>query len=171
MDGKNAIVTGGNRGIGESISLGLAAMGCNVAVVARDEEASLNVIRKIHNIYKRKSIFIKVDLTKKNDIEEMVNKFYSRFDKIDILISNAGIINRPRRPAVEIEENTWDMVLDTNLKGAFFICQEVGKKMIYQKELHYEQEKISRYRCGRKRYRFRRSNHSSPHSSSRYSSA
>ncbi len=133
LKGKNAIITGGNKGLGKSISLGLAAAGANVVIAARDAEASEEVISEIKKIGSD-SIFIKTDVSNQKDVENMVKKAISKFKCIDILVNSSGVINKPRQAATEIPEEVWDWVIDVNLKGTFLVSREVAKSMIENKK-------------------------------------
>lgn len=132
LQGKNAIVTGGNKGLGRAISLGLAAAGANVVIAARDVEASEKVVEEIKKIG-TDSLLVKTDVSNQNDVKNLVSISLEKFKRIDILVNNAGIINRPRQAATEITEEVWDRVIDINLKGTFLVSREVAKGMIENK--------------------------------------
>jgi NAD(P)-dependent dehydrogenase (short-subunit alcohol dehydrogenase family) len=125
-----AIVTGGSKGIGEGISLDLARAGAHVVVVSRHLAEGEKVAEQIRALG-RKSMAIAADVSRCQDITAMVVKAYQEFRRIDILVNNAATIIR--KPALELVEEEWDRVFDTNLKGAFFCAQAVGKIMIQQK--------------------------------------
>jgi len=130
---RNAIVTGGNKGLGRAISIGLALAGANVAIAARDIEVSKKVAEKIKSLGLN-SLAINTDVSNQDDVINMVRKVKKEFGKIDILVNNAGVINRPRQAATEISENVWDWVIDINLKGTFLVSREVAKDMINNKK-------------------------------------
>jgi NAD(P)-dependent dehydrogenase (short-subunit alcohol dehydrogenase family) len=130
LTGKNAVVTGGSRGLGKAIALGLARAGANVAVVSRnlsDLEKTASVIRDIGS----RSIAICADVTKTESINSMAEKILSFFDKIDILVNNAGAGRAGQ--AENYQEDNWDVVHNTNLKGYFLCAQAIGREMIKQK--------------------------------------
>lgn len=133
LQGKNAIVTGGNKGLGRAISLGLAAAGANVVIAARDVEASKKVAKEIKKIG-TVPLVVKTDVSNQNDVKYLVDMALEKFKRIDILVNNAGIINRPRQAATEISEEVWDQVIDINLKGTFLVSREVAKGMIENKK-------------------------------------
>jgi len=133
LKGKNAIVTGGNKGLGRAISLGLASAGANVVIAARELEASENVAKEIKKIG-TDSLAVKTDVSNQKDVKDLVNKTIEKFNRIDILVNNAGVINRPRQAATEIPEEVWDWVIDINLKGTFLVSREVAKSMIENKK-------------------------------------
>ncbi|MDD2504580.1 MAG: glucose 1-dehydrogenase [Clostridia bacterium] len=126
---KTAIVTGATKGLGYSIAMALAESGADIVVVSRNEGDCKRVAEEIKN-KGRKSLAHSCDITKKSMIEDLVNGTIDEFGKIDILVNNAGIA--VTKPAVNLTEDDWDRVINTNLKGAFLVAQTVGKKMIEQ---------------------------------------
>jgi 2-deoxy-D-gluconate 3-dehydrogenase len=129
LNGKVALVTGGGRGIGRAIALALAHAGADVAISGRTLSQLQSTAAEINGLG-RKSLTITADVSKLQDIENMVNATAREFGKIDILVNNAGI--NQRAPSIEVTEELWDSVIDTNLKGTFFCCQAVGKIMLKQ---------------------------------------
>lgn len=127
LEGKVAIVTGGSRGIGRSIALGLAEAGADVVATSRNIESVKAVAAEIKKSGRR-SIVISTDASRKKDIENVVNKTLEEFGKIDILVNNAGISHNFKM-AESITDEDWDLVINLNLKGQFLFCQEVGKHM------------------------------------------
>ncbi len=129
---RNAIVTGGARGMGYAISHALFKEGARVAILDIDEEG-VNAAPKQLDTYGR-VLGRRVDVTKKSQVQEFVKEIKSLWDSIDILINNAGgALNTPYL-LEEIEEKDWNLVLDVNLKGAFFCCQSVIPEMVKQKK-------------------------------------
>ena len=129
LDGKVAIVTGASRGLGRAMALGLAEAGADVAVVARNEELLRSVADEIRALGRR-SLVVPADLTQLDQIDAMVATVRDEFGRIDILINNAGTINRA--PAEEYTPGMWDEVMAINIRGAFFCAQAVAKVMIEQ---------------------------------------
>jgi len=127
VNGKVAIVTGGSRGIGRSIAIGLAKAGADVVATSRNIESVKAVTTEIEQLGRR-SIAISTDASRKESIENLVNKTYEEFGKIDILINNAGI-SHDFKGAESITDEDWDNVINLNLRGQFLCCQEVGKHM------------------------------------------
>ena len=125
--GNIALVTGGSRGIGAAVALSLAEAGADVAVSARDLESLTETCSRIEALG-QKSVPIACDVTRTSMISEAISTVVRELGPIDILINNAGV-NLPR-PAVEVSEDQWDVILDTNLKGAFFCAQHVGRSMV-----------------------------------------
>lgn len=130
LKNKIAIVTGSGRGIGKSIVIELAKEGAKVIVSDIDIKECRNVCDEIKKIGSD-AIAVKCDVSKKSDVDAMIKKAIQKFQKIDILINNAGVVLM--KPFVEMTEKDWDFVLDINLKGVFLCTNAVAKKMIKQK--------------------------------------
>jgi 2-deoxy-D-gluconate 3-dehydrogenase len=122
LQGKVAIVTGGNGGIGLGMAQGLADAGAAVAIVARNEAKSNDAVADLRQ-RGANAISVVADVTDKAAVAAMVARVGSEFGRIDILINNAGINIRKPPQALEIEE--WHSVLDTNLTSAFLCSQAV----------------------------------------------
>lgn len=131
LKGKVALITGGSRGIGKAIALGMAREGADVAISFRvNRKGAEEVIGKI-KLMSRRALAIQADVSKVENITTMVEKVYSEFNRIDILVNNAGI--GILGSLLDTSEEEWDKVLDTNLKGVFFCSQAAAKKMIKQR--------------------------------------
>ena len=127
LTGSIALVTGGSRGIGAAVARSLAEAGADVAVSARDRDSLAETCRQIEATG-RKSLAIAFDVTRTGTIAAAISAVERELGPIDILVNNAGV-NLPR-PALEVSEDQWDTILDTNLKGAFFCAQRVGQSMV-----------------------------------------
>lgn len=127
LENKVAIVTGGARGNGLAIAKGFAKEGAHLVIADIDMEAAEASAREIQEL-DRRAIAVHVDVADKRSVEEMVERAYGEFGKVDILVSNAGVIGRV--PFLEVSEEEWDRVLDINLKGAFLCGQAVAKRMV-----------------------------------------
>ena len=127
LTNKVAIITGGARGLGRGMALGLAKYGANIVIADLWFSEASETTKEIESLG-RKSLAIEVDVTKSDSINEMVKKTLEEFDKIDILVCSAGI--SVRKPALEITEEDWDRVIDIDLKGTFLCDQAVGREMI-----------------------------------------
>lgn len=130
LTGKVAIVTGAGRGLGYYIALGLAKYGADVVICSRTTSELEKAGAEIEKLGRR-VLVQRMDITNIPDIDAMVRKTTKAFSRIDILVNNAGI-NIPQE-AVEVTEEAWDTIIDTNLKGLFFCAQAVGKVMVQQK--------------------------------------
>lgn len=124
---KNAIVTGGARGIGEAIALRFAEAGANVVVVDRDGDAVGAVVARIH-LAGGRALGLVADVAQPTTATTVVDACVKTFGSVDILVNNAGIF--PAKAFVEVDEGMWDRVLDVNLKAAFFFSQAAAQRMI-----------------------------------------
>ncbi len=129
LNGRVALVTGGGRGIGRAIALALAHAGADVAISGRTTSRLQNTAEEINKLG-RKSLVVTADISKLQDIENMVRTVVNEFGRLDILVNNAGI--NKRVPSLEVTEELWDSIVDTNLKGTFFCCQAAGRIMLKQ---------------------------------------
>jgi len=124
-----AIVTGGAKGIGKAIALGLVREGAKVAIIDSDRER-LEMLKKEMGKEKKQLMVIPCDITKSGEVEENVDQVRREFGRIDILVNNAGII---RRGTIEtVSEEDWDRVIEVNLKGTFNCCKAVAGIMKQQ---------------------------------------
>ncbi len=131
LSGKVSLITGGGTGLGRAMAIGLAKYGSNVVIVDIDPDKAKDVVRKIESLEKS-ALAIKADVTKREEVDHMVQNVLDKFRTIDILVNSAGIGRRVK--AEEMSEKDWDEVISVNLKGTFLCCQSVGKLMIKQKK-------------------------------------
>ena len=127
LRGKNVLVSGASRGIGAAIACGLADSGAAVAVAARSVEA-LGDLQKHISDAGGKAIVQELDVNAIGSIPDAVRQVESRLGPVDILFNVAG--TNIRKPIEEITEAEFDQITVTNYKGAYFLCQEVGRGMI-----------------------------------------
>jgi NAD(P)-dependent dehydrogenase (short-subunit alcohol dehydrogenase family) len=128
LKGKKVLITGGGRGIGKAIAVGMANEGCDVVLnYVKNENAAKEVIGVIEKLG-RKAFAIQADMSRLSDVEQLVRQAEEKLGQIDILVNNAGIAFI--EPFLDITEHTWDVTLQTNLKGAFFCSQFVARQMI-----------------------------------------
>lgn len=128
LDGRVALVTGANTGIGQAIAIALAHAGAKVVLVGRsamtETEARLDETGAAH-------LAIRADLSTVAPLAGVVEEAASWGGRLDILVNNAGIIRRA--DALDFTEGDWDAVIDTNLKSAFFLAQAAARHMVAQK--------------------------------------
>ena len=126
LTGRKAIVTGASRGIGREIALALAGAGADVAITARDL-ASLDETTEAIRALGRKAVPVALDVTDVAQCRTAIAEAAGELGGVDILVNNAGM--EQICPSLDVEEELWDRILDTNLKGAFFCAQAAAKYM------------------------------------------
>jgi NAD(P)-dependent dehydrogenase (short-subunit alcohol dehydrogenase family) len=127
LTGKVAIVTGASRGLGQYFGRALARAGADLVITSRDLE-SLDPFQQEIEAMGRRALPLPLDVRDYHSIQHMVSAAHAAYGKIDILVNNAGC--NVRKPALEVTWEDWNLVLDTNLRGAFFVAQAVGRHMI-----------------------------------------
>jgi NAD(P)-dependent dehydrogenase (short-subunit alcohol dehydrogenase family) len=131
LESKVALVTGGNSGIGRAIALSFAEQGARVVIAARrvsDGEETVATIRDAGG----EAIFVATDVSKSSDVQAMVAATISEYGQLDFAINNAGIEGTVMVPTVDYEEETWDRVIDINLKGVFLCMKYEIPQMLKQ---------------------------------------
>jgi 3-oxoacyl-[acyl-carrier protein] reductase len=118
-----AIVTGAGKGIGWTIAERLARDGANLVIAEIDGQTGLAKASAIREM-KREAIAVQVDVSRWEDVERMVQQTLAKFNRIDILINNAGILG-PYFPVTEYPEEIWDRIIAVHLKGTFLCCKAV----------------------------------------------
>lgn len=127
LDGKVAIVTGCDTGLGQGMAVGLAKAGCDIVAVNITDPADTK--EKIE-ILGRRFLDIRANLMAQNEIPAIIEQTINAFSRIDILVNNAGIIRR--EDAINFNEQDWDDVMNINIKSVFFMAQAVAKQFIKQ---------------------------------------
>lgn len=125
--GRVAIVTGAGRGIGHYIAKGLAEAGATVAVAARNDSELEQLAADIERAGGAASAH-HLDVLDRGSIDRFVAEVLATHERVDILVNNAGA--KVNESAEDVTEDAWDRVIDTNLKGAFFVAQTVGRHML-----------------------------------------
>lgn len=126
LAGRKALVTGGSRGLGRAIALALAAAGAQVAVTARRREALEETLAQLH-AQGGQHVGLAQDVSRTGAAESGVAEAREALGGLDILINNAGI--EEVRASEAVDEALWDRIVDTNLKGAFFMAQAAARHM------------------------------------------
>ncbi len=129
LSGRVAIVTGTSRGLGQYLGRALARAGADLVITSRAKE-TLENFRKEIEAMGRKAFPVELDLASHESIQRMVEAAHERYGKIDILVNNAGC--NVRKPSLDITWGDWNKVLDTNLRGTFFVAQAVARHMVSQ---------------------------------------
>jgi 3-oxoacyl-[acyl-carrier protein] reductase len=127
---KVALVTGASRGLGKAIALALAQQGAAIAAVARSEDALKETLEDIRAAGGTAEPF-PLDVADTDAVEAAVEKIAARFQHIDVLVNNAGVTRDGLLMRMKSED--WDVVLNTNLKGAFNLTKPVGRLMVRQR--------------------------------------
>lgn len=127
LKSKVALVTGAGKGIGRAIALGLARAGADVVLVSRTR-ADLEEVASEIRACGSKALPIETDIRHAPEVQTMVTRSLDAFSRIDILVNSAGTM--VKKLVLDLTEEEWDRVLDTNLKGYFLCTQAVGREMI-----------------------------------------
>jgi gluconate 5-dehydrogenase len=130
LTGKVAVVTGASRGLGQYFGRALARAGANLVITSRDTDSLKQFQTEIEELG-RKALPLLLDVADQETIEAMVAAAEAHYGKIDILVNNAGC--NVRKPALDITWDDWNLVLDTNLRGTFFVAQAVARRMVPRK--------------------------------------
>ena len=126
LEGKNAFVSGASRGLGRQFANALAKAGANIVITSRTLE-TLETTKQEIEALGRKCIEIEMEVLKEDSIVNAVKRAEAELGPISILVNNAGC--NIRKPALEVTWKDWETVVDTNLKGAFFLAKEIAKGM------------------------------------------
>jgi NAD(P)-dependent dehydrogenase (short-subunit alcohol dehydrogenase family) len=127
LEGKTAIVTGGTSGIGRALSLGLAEAGADVIATARREQLVEEMAEEIE-ARGRRTLRMTSDVCDRRSLDLLLAETLARFGKVDILVNCAGIIKRT--PTIDIGEDDWNNIINTNLTGTLRACQVFGRPML-----------------------------------------
>jgi NAD(P)-dependent dehydrogenase (short-subunit alcohol dehydrogenase family) len=127
LTGRVAIVTGASRGLGQTFARALARAGADLVVTSRRVESLAPFQREVEALGRR-AVAIELDVRSEDSIRSMVSDAAAAYPHLDILVNNAGC--NVRKPAVDVTWDDWNLILDTNLRGAFFVAQHVAKQMM-----------------------------------------
>jgi NAD(P)-dependent dehydrogenase (short-subunit alcohol dehydrogenase family) len=126
--GKIVLVTGAQRGIGRAIALRFAEAGADVALNFLDDQAAAESVAAEITALGRRAATLAADIAKPEQARRLVHEAERALGPIDVLVNNAAIF--PRAPFLDLTEDTWDTVLDTNLKSTFVCSQEAARRMV-----------------------------------------
>jgi NAD(P)-dependent dehydrogenase (short-subunit alcohol dehydrogenase family) len=127
LSGQVAIVTGTSRGLGQYFARALARAGADLVLTSRDRETLRDMEKEVKSLGRR-SVSLELDVRDYKSIQKMAADALEAFGQIHILVNNAGC--NVRKPAVDVTWDDWNLVLDTNLRGSFFVAQAVARGMI-----------------------------------------
>ncbi len=127
LSGRVAIVTGTSRGLGQSFARALARAGADLVLTSRTRSA-LTAFEIEMNSLGGRAVSVELDVRDQASIERMVASAEDAFGHLDILVNNAGC--NIRKPAIDVTWDDWNQILETNLRGSFFVAQAVARRMI-----------------------------------------
>jgi NAD(P)-dependent dehydrogenase (short-subunit alcohol dehydrogenase family) len=127
LTGRVAIVTGASRGLGQYFARALATAGADLVLTSRDR-ARLLVFEKEMRALGRRVFSVELDVRVEESIARMASDAEKEFGHLDILVNNAG--SNVRKPALDVTWEDWNLILDTNLRGSFFVAQAIARRMI-----------------------------------------
>ncbi len=125
LEGRTAIVTGASRGLGRQLACALARHGADLVLTSRDPSGCSDTQKEIESMGRR-ALALALDVRERASIEGFAEAVFAAVPRVDILVNNAGC--NVRKPAVEVTWDDWDLVVDTNLRGPFFVAQEVARR-------------------------------------------
>jgi NAD(P)-dependent dehydrogenase (short-subunit alcohol dehydrogenase family) len=121
LEGRVALVTGASQGLGRALALAFAREGASIVVNSRSEERILPVAREAESLG-AEVLALAADVSKSADVERLVGATVERFERIDVLVNNAGVLG-PRVPIEAYSEDEWRRVIDANLTGLFLVTK------------------------------------------------
>jgi gluconate 5-dehydrogenase len=125
LDGRTAVVTGASRGLGRQLACALARYGADLVLTARDAASCAATQAEIESMGRR-ALSLALDVRDRTSIEEFAEAAMAATGRIDILVNNAGC--NVRKPAIEVSWDDWNLILDTNLRGPFFVSQAIARR-------------------------------------------
>jgi NAD(P)-dependent dehydrogenase (short-subunit alcohol dehydrogenase family) len=127
LNGRVAIVTGTSRGLGQCMARALAKAGADIVLTSRNRDHLAAFEKEITSLGRR-AISLELDVRDQASIARMAAQAEQAFGHLDILVNNAGC--NVRKPALDVTWNDWNLILDTNLRGSFFVAQALARRMI-----------------------------------------
>jgi len=127
LTGQVAVVTGTSRGLGQYFARALAKSGADIVLTSRHLD-SLAPFEAEIKTFGRRTVSLELDVRDQKSIERMASRAYEAFGRIDILVNNAGC--NVRKPALDVTWDDWNLIIDTNLRGSFFVAQAVARHMV-----------------------------------------
>ena len=130
LSNRTALVVGGGSGLGEAMALGLAEAGAHVVVTGRNAVKLMNTVNKIKDNGGAATSYV-IDVQNTDSVNTTVDLIAKKSGSIDILVNSAGV--HLKKPTLDVTDEEWEAVLDTNLTGTFRVSRAVGRKMVEQK--------------------------------------
>ncbi len=127
LNGRTALITGASRGLGQSFARALSKAGANLVITSRRANDLASFCREIEATGRR-AVALELDVRNQSSIDRMCAAAMDACETIDILVNNAGC--NIRKPALEVTWDDWNTILDTNLRGMFFVTQGIGRRMV-----------------------------------------
>ena len=127
LNGQVALVTGASRGLGQYLARALAHAGADLILTSRRRNDLLPFVEEIES-FGRRALPLELDVRDQNSIEAMAKAAHAAFPQIHILVNNAGC--NVRKPALEVTWDDWNLILETNLRGTFFVAQAMARQMV-----------------------------------------
>ena len=127
LSGRVAIVTGTSRGLGQYFARALAKAGADLVLTSRKPGDLAEFAKEIAELGRR-AVCLELDVRKQESIERFAADAEAAYGRLDILVNNAGC--NVRKPALDVTWDDWNLILDTNLRGSFFVAQAVARRMI-----------------------------------------
>ena len=128
LDGRTALVTGANRGLGFAFAMGLAGAGADVVVVGRRDDANREAAARITEESGRRTTVVTGDVTNADDVARITEEALTAHERVDVLVNNAGICFH--RPALEVPDDEYDAVFDVNVAGLWRMTKALAPHMI-----------------------------------------
>ena len=130
LSGQVSVVTGGNRGIGRALATALAEAGSDVVLLVRDREGTATAIAELEALGVS-ALAVAADVTEPRQVQRAVDEVLSRLGQVDVLVNNAGTCIH--RPALEVTEEEWRLVMNVNVDGVWNCSQAFGRHMVAQR--------------------------------------
>jgi gluconate 5-dehydrogenase len=127
LSGRVALVTGTSRGLGQYMARALARAGTDLILTSRDRDRLLSFEKEVQSLGRR-ALSLELDVRSLESIQKMAADAEAAYGHVDILVNNAGC--NVRKPALDVTWDDWNLILDTNLRGSFFVAQAVARGMI-----------------------------------------
>lgn len=134
LKGKVAVVTGGTKGIGLGIAAEFIKEGARVCIGGRNPNTGAEGLKELQSLGAGEALFVPCDVGKIDDIQNIIDKTVEKYGRLDIYVANAGINDSQKTPYLDITEESYDAIMDVNLKGMFFGGQRAARVMKEQGE-------------------------------------